>query len=195
MNYLSMIFISAFLCLANLSFSMYSVSDEGAWSESWPQELEHLRKQSRTLVGPMIDQQHHEISFTKRKDFEEAWPHILKVKSKGAPIILVRKTEFFQVKPAGVLIHTPPQGQDKSIHPEKPLLNQERVRSTWMWTTYIELVIDGEIVDLNRIPIPSDTPIIDERFIKTPENKSISPTKAQNTTVDKDIKLPAATLK
>jgi hypothetical protein len=25
-------------------------------------------------------------------------------------------------------------------------------------------VVDGEIVDLNRIPLPPDTPIIDERF-------------------------------
>jgi hypothetical protein len=29
---------------------------------------------------------------------------------------------------------------------------------------YIELIVDGEIVDLNRIPLPPDTPIIDERF-------------------------------
>jgi hypothetical protein len=29
---------------------------------------------------------------------------------------------------------------------------------------YIELVVDGAIVDLNRIPLPADTPIVDERF-------------------------------
>ena len=28
----------------------------------------------------------------------------------------------------------------------------------------IELVVDGNIVDLNRIPLPADTPIIDKRF-------------------------------
>lgn len=28
----------------------------------------------------------------------------------------------------------------------------------------IELVVDGDIVDLNRIPLPPDTPIIDKRF-------------------------------
>jgi hypothetical protein len=33
-----------------------------------------------------------------------------------------------------------------------------------MNTTYIELAVDGNIVDLNRIPLPPDTPIIDERF-------------------------------
>ena len=33
-----------------------------------------------------------------------------------------------------------------------------------MNTTFIELVVDEEIVDLNRIPLPADTPIVDERF-------------------------------
>jgi hypothetical protein len=33
-----------------------------------------------------------------------------------------------------------------------------------MNTTFIELVVDGNVVDLNRIALPADTPIIDERF-------------------------------
>src|SRR5690606_31568918 len=68
----------------------YSVADQGAWPDSWPKELEPLRKQSRTLTGGILNQTHYEIAFTKREDFESAWPHLLKVKSQGAPIILVR---------------------------------------------------------------------------------------------------------
>ena len=30
--------------------------------------------------------------------------------------------------------------------------------------TGMELVVDGEVVDLNRIRLPVDTPIIDKRF-------------------------------
>ena len=30
--------------------------------------------------------------------------------------------------------------------------------------TEIELVVDGRIIDLNRIPLPPETPIIDRRF-------------------------------
>jgi hypothetical protein len=37
-------------------------------------------------------------------------------------------------------------------------------------TIYVELIIDGEIVDLNRIQLPPDTPIIDDRF-KEPTSK------------------------
>jgi hypothetical protein len=37
-------------------------------------------------------------------------------------------------------------------------------------TPYLELVVDGDLVDLNRIPLPADTPIIDERF-KDGKNK------------------------
>jgi len=158
----------AVLAAGSAAYALYSVADEGRWPRSWPQELDPLRKTSRTLVGPMIEQRHYQIPFTKREEFEAAWPHFLKVKSNGAPIILVRgpKTDFMKIEPAGVLIHSPPEGTDKRANPEQPIPGQENVRSRWMNTTYIELVVDGAIVDLNRIPLPADTPIIDERFKK-----------------------------
>jgi hypothetical protein len=159
--------IAVAVCAAP-AYAIYDVSVEGTWPTSWPKELEPLRKQARTLVGPMEPQEHYQIPFTKREQFESAWPYLLKVKSKGAPIILVRgpKTDFMEIKPAGVLIHSPPAGTDKRANPEKPLGGNEEgnPRERWMWTTYIELVVDGNVVDLNRIPLLADTPIIDERF-------------------------------
>jgi hypothetical protein len=156
----------AFFAVCSAVYALYEVTDRGTWPQSWPKELEPLRKQSRTLVGPMVAHAHYHIPFTRREEFEAAWPHLLKVKSKGAPVILVRgpKTDFFEVKPAGVLIHSPPAGQDKRAHPEEPLAGHTDRGGRWMWTTYIELVVDGEIVDLNRIALPAETPIIDERF-------------------------------
>lgn len=156
----------AFCVVCSSVYAIYEVSNGGTWPESWPKELEPLRQQARTLVGPVVLQRHYEIPFTKREEFESAWPHLLKVKSKGAPIILVRgpKTDFMAIKPAGVLIHSPPAGTDKQANPEAPLPGQTNVRARWMWTTFIELVVDGNVVDLNRIPLPADTPIIDERF-------------------------------
>jgi hypothetical protein len=41
----------------------------------------------------------------------------------------------------------------------------------WMNANYVELVVDGKIVDLNRIPIPADTPIVDERFDRASPQK------------------------
>jgi hypothetical protein len=149
------------------AFALYSVSDRGLWPTSWPKELESLRQQATTLEGPEILLRHYQIPFTRREEFEAAWPYLLKVKSKGAPIVLVRgpKTDFMELKPAGVLIHTPPVGTDKRVTPEVPLPGSfPNERQRWMWTTYIELAVDGNIVDLNRIPLPADTPIIDERF-------------------------------
>jgi hypothetical protein len=35
----------------------------------------------------------------------------------------------------------------------------------------VELVVDGEIINLNRIPLPEDTPIIDKRFFNSKENE------------------------
>ncbi len=162
----------AFFTVCSAVYAVYEVSDEGTWPKSWPKELEPLRKQARTFEGPQVLFLRYLIPFTKRAEFEAAWPHLLKVKSKGAPIILVRgpKTDFFEVKPAGVLIHCPPAGTDKQANPEAPIPGQSNARATWANATYIELVVDGQIVDLNRIALPEDTPIIDERF-KDAKNK------------------------
>jgi hypothetical protein len=132
--------------------ALYLVADEGLWPKSWPKDLEPLRKQARTLDGPEQPHLHYAIGFTNREEFESAWPHLVKVKSKGAPIHLVRGESFFLGKDstAGVVVHCAPGKADDPATPPEP--------------TYIELVVDGQIVDLNRIPLPADTPIVDERF-------------------------------
>ena len=160
--------ITLIALLCSTSLALYSLSEHGDWPATWPKELDALRKQATTLVGPMVPQQHFLIPFTDQKSFEAAWPYLLKVKSQGAPIILVRgpKTDFFKVIPAGVVIHAPPKDIDRKVTPEAPMPDSygQHIREKWMWTTYIELAVDGKIVDLNRIPLPADTPIIDERF-------------------------------
>jgi hypothetical protein len=71
-------FLAAFalcaVCAVNSARALYAVSFRGEWPKSWPTELEPLRKQARTLVGPEVLQQHYEIPFTKREEFESAWP-------------------------------------------------------------------------------------------------------------------------
>jgi hypothetical protein len=163
----------AFWAVCSTAYAVYSGVDRGTWPKSWPKELEPLRKQSRTLEGPMVANRHYAIRFTKREEFESAWPHILKVKTKGAPVFLVRGPNFFlrENSKAGVVVHCPPLGQaDNPATPEAPIPGVTEARMRWMNTTFIELVVDGEIVDLNRIPLPADTPIIDERF-KDGKNK------------------------
>jgi hypothetical protein len=95
------------------------------------------------------------------------------VKSKGAPVFLVRGPNFFlgEDSKAGAVVHCPPVGQaDNPATPEAPIPGVKDVRMRWINTTYIDLAVDGDIVDLNRIPLPADTPIIDERF-KDEKNK------------------------
>ena len=113
------------------------------------------------------------MRFTDRDEFESAWPQILKVKSKGAPIYLVRGSNFFLGKgQTGVVVHCPPDGQwDNPKTPEAPIEGYAtESRSRWQRTNYIELFVDGQVVDLNRIPLPPDTPIIDERFESDEQN-------------------------
>lgn len=160
-------------CAMCPAYADWSVAEKGTWPKSWPEELEPLRKQSRSLQGGMVNLTCHEIPFTNRKDFESAWPHILKIKSKGAPVILFRGPDKHMGTPmtAGVRIQCPPQ-TEKPV-PAAPLPGTwPNVRVRWLWTTFIELVVDGDIVDLNRIPLPADTPIIDKRF-EDGHNKSL----------------------
>ena len=148
----------------------YSVIEEGAWPKSWPVELEPLRKQSRTLEGPLGPRIHYEIPFTQREQFEAAWPHLLKVKSEGAPLVLVRGPHKWVGMPmaAGVRIHVPPAEADRKLDQDVPAAalrpGDAAKPKRREHTAHIVLVVDGKIVDLNRIPLPQDTPIIDERF-------------------------------
>jgi hypothetical protein len=164
--------ITAFLaavafCAVCSVYADWGGSDHGAWPKSWPKELEPLRKQSGTMHGGEFELVIHRIPFAKREDFESAWPHLLKVKSKGAPVILVRSPMnhwHFGKTNAGVLIHCPPSQTINPTEPATPLAGQTDPRVSWLRSTFIELVVDGSVVDLNRIALPADTPIIDERF-------------------------------
>jgi hypothetical protein len=108
--------------------------------------------------------------FDDREAFEAAWPQILSVKSKAAPIFLSTSPNFFlgDEASAGIVIHCPPEGQrDNPVTPEAPIHGVQNPRVRWMNTIYVELVIDGKIIDLNRTPIPAETPVVDERFDET----------------------------
>ena len=75
------------LCAVCSVYALYGVIETGAWPESWPKALEPLRNQSCTLYHQTAEI--HIIPFTNRAEFESAWPHLLGLKSKGAPITLL----------------------------------------------------------------------------------------------------------
>ncbi|MHC4642114.1 MAG: hypothetical protein ACYS32_10750 [Planctomycetota bacterium] len=208
---------SIVLCAVCSLYALYEITNEGAWPKNWPKELELLRKQSRTLVHSQRGGIH-EIGFTSRAEFEAAWPHILAVKSKKAPLILLSSPDkkLGETIKAGVRIlspltgtlvtpkgtHYPPGselviGDSKFLKIGPPWPDHIKLESGGLpkyvaygndkWAPYtekmlkeyystkkeynirrvridIELVVDGDIVDLNRIPLPPDTPIIDKRF-------------------------------
>ena len=152
---------------AGSAYALWSVSNTGAWPDSWPEEMEPLREQSSSIRGGLVDLSIHHIPFESREEFEAAWPHIVAVKSEGAPIVLVRSPGehwHFGETDAGVLIHCPPSYKGDPTGPAVPVEGVTDVKRRWMNTIYIELVVDGEIVDLNRIRLPADTPIVDLRF-------------------------------
>jgi hypothetical protein len=185
--------------LSSLCFALVMISNTGTWPDSWPKELEPYRKQARTLgVAHGIQETAHEIPFDNREDFEKAWPHILTLKSTGAPLILERSPSTYSVSgsttKAGVRILCPsggvfetPDGKRLIAGPPWPdyimsesgELPEYVVNENGKWIPAdrgndkgfmnrarvdIVLITDAKIVDLNRIPLPPDTPIIDNRF-------------------------------
>lgn len=170
------------VCLAEWSFS-----NTGGWPKSWPAELEPLRPQSRTLVNEVGTMYH--IPFSERGDFEAAWPHLLTVATHGAPLTLSRGHDAVNAVDfnAGVVIFTPNIGEDgiDAVRADNGALAEYVVPNGPSWRpitakemredrrtgrrarrvrTEIRLVVDGKVVDLNRIPIPAL--VIDERFSK-----------------------------
>ena len=151
-------------CPAGSVHAMSSGGPGGTWPKSWPKELEPLRKQAWTWVHGQLNLPSYEIPFANREEFESAWPHILKLKSKGASITLLRgpHVSVGEARTAGVIIRHPLKGV-----------------SAGPWSlTRITLVVDGGIVDLNRIYLPADTPIIDKRFTEHGEQKKRAPQSA-----------------
>jgi hypothetical protein len=197
------------LLAAGLCLALVQLSDEGHWPDTWPEELDALREQARTLgVATGIQETVYEIPFTSSEQFEAAWPHILAVKSEGAPLILVRSPSKMIGKSmdAGVRIYAPavggvsetPDGKRLKVGPPWPddiksesgVLPEYVVNKDGKWVggdkeavlqrlkdgepvgflyrarIDIELVVDSQIVDLNWIPLPANTPMIDKRFEK-----------------------------
>lgn len=127
----------------------YSVIGKGVWPRTWPVQLDRFREQSTTYEGGRQDSIIHVIPFSSREDFEAAWPHLLKVRSpRGRLLLLAGADESLGKTPAGVRVNCPPRGQES---------NQEVV---------LDLIVDGRIVDLNRIRFPDGVVIQDRRFAK-----------------------------
>jgi hypothetical protein len=163
---ITFVFVASIVfCTACPVYALYSIANSGIWPKSWPKDLEPLRKQSRTISGPRFGPTVYEIPFANREEFESAWPHILKLKSKGASVILLRgpNAKFQSIRlgavKAGVRILSPSENNPPGYADQA-----KRAGVTLRIVTDIELVVDGEIVDLNRIRLPADTPIIDKRF-------------------------------
>jgi hypothetical protein len=158
-----------FVIVASHLHADVSIENRGSWPVTWPQELDPLREKSRTIEGPLARFLHYEIPFSERDTFESAWSHLLKVKSPESPIILIRSpykgagaTKGSSMK-AGVLINSYPfaSSTDDAAISDAPA-KATTPKSTN--TTFVVLVVDGEVVDLNRIPLPKNTYIQDERF-------------------------------
>jgi hypothetical protein len=158
-----------FATVASQLFADVSIENRGSWPVAWPKELDPHRATSRTIEGPLAGFLHYEIPFSERDAFESAWPHFLKVKSPESPVILIRGpytgtgvTKGSSMK-SGVLITSLPFSSSTADPATSDTPAKEAAPKSTN-TTFIALVVDGGVVDLNRIPLPKNTYIQDKRF-------------------------------
>ena len=134
----------------------------------------------------------YEIHFNDREEFERLWPAVLKVKTEGAPLTL-RTFEPIEDHPMDgdiftkpyLTIHVPPSNSPRKLetvrlpsgepaeyaqlredawHPLEPGETGHRTSGySARARTDVALHVDGTVIDLNRIPLPGNTPIVDKR--------------------------------
>lgn len=216
--------VAVALVAAPFCLALVTTDTQGRWPKDWPAELEPLRGQSRTIgVATGIQQNIYEITFSDRDTFEDAWPVILEVKTKGAPLTLYRvetdppkawgpllsneapavriyapsdgyaggpssgsmgdRQDMERLVAEGKMLRCGPPWPEEIVSPAGELpeyVVATEVDGTLRWIegrvedrspgflerarVDIELVVDGDIIDLNRIPLPADTPVVDKRF-------------------------------
>jgi hypothetical protein len=91
------------------------------------------------------------IWFSSQNQFEAVWPSLLKVRKAGSPVILLPSSPAATKKVEAIIYCDSFEIVNEQVNPK-------------MRASSISLTVDGHIVDLNRIPLPANTPIIDERF-------------------------------
>ncbi len=157
--------------------AVVGVNDRGNWPEKWPKELEPLREASRTIdVATGLQQKIYEIPIPDRTTFEKVWPAVLEVRTPGSPLTLYRKAtpppkawgHFLSNKgeiPEWAVMTKGDDGRSRWVpadpwneKPGDPRGFYHRVRID------VELVVDGEVIDLNRVAFPEGVAVFDRRF-------------------------------
>lgn len=187
-----------------------SLSRVDSWPDGWPQELQPYREHAWHwhVMGGVLEETNYFIKFDDRDKFEEIWPVLLKLKSKGAPLhlrsashsdptgfgtelqgpmvqIVCPTRGWYKMQPDGTYMHigqwtkelrlpdgrlpefvverkddgtwVPIEKDSRTVPEHVGILERARVELT--------LYVDGQVIDLNRIRLPKDAPIIDERIL------------------------------
>lgn len=202
--------LSVILLAAVTARALIEDRSGGWWPSDWPKSLESLRAHAHT-IGVMNGTQEniYEITFTDRREFENAWPVLVSLKTVGAPLRLYKvgalpssglgETES-NASPS-VRVYGPPDsvtlspnGQalkagppwPKALYGPKGELPEfvigQMIGGKLQWVEAdalkddaphyfhyrarvdIDIIVDGQVIDLNRIALPRDTPIEDHRF-------------------------------
>jgi hypothetical protein len=132
--------------------------------EGWPSELGPYLNHAWENERGLSENSEYVIPFHDQERFERAWPLVLAIRRAGGSLTLYRVGE------TGPDLPTRSEGPSVRV-----IAPTHRSRSPDQDRVDIVLVVDGQVIDLNRIPLPADTPIIDRRWPKAATRPTTGP--------------------
>ena len=161
------IVLALLAALGDVAVSSQGFDPGGHWSRSWPQALDCWRDHAGTYH---IWFSHiYNVAFEQREVFEKGWDALLQVKrAEDAELMLISGPLWNPLpKLSKTKTPSPPALQvfTKFLKLKEGQTTSEEV--IWKMT----LAVDGRVIDLNRIRIPSGIKIVDRRTLPTATDK------------------------
>jgi hypothetical protein len=156
--------------VGDVAMSSQGFDPRGHWSRSWPQALDCWRDHAGTYH--MWLSHIYNVAFQQRDVFEKGWDALLQVKcAEDAELTLISGPLWNPLpKLSKTKTPSPPALQlfTKFLKPKEGQSTSEEV--IWKMT----LAVDGRVIDLNRIRIPSGIKIVDRRTLPAKTDGSAS---------------------
>lgn len=156
--------------LGDVAMASQGFDPHGHWSRSWPPALDSWRDHAGTYY--MWLSQIYNVAFQRRDVFEKGWDALLQVnRAEDTELMLISGPLWNPLpKLSKTKTPSPPALQlfTRSLKPKEGQSTSEEV--IWKMT----LAVDGRVIDLNRIRIPSGIKIIDRRTLPDETDGSAS---------------------
>jgi len=158
--------------VGDVALARQGFTRHGHWSRSWPQALDCWRDHAGTYHIWLS--QIYNVAFQQRDVFEKGWDALLQVKRAEDTELTLISGPLWNPLPKLSKTKTPSPPALQLFTRCLPLKEGQSTSEEVIWK--MTLAVDGRVIDLNRIRIPSGIKMVDRRTLpeKTDESASAS---------------------